>query len=85
MFEISKNKNKGRRRGGKDGRKQKRQKKIKNERREKLEMRINNIFKLQGNKTNLGNTYRIIEIYESFVSYLLLYIKLLLKLSSLKQ
>lgn len=76
-----------RREGRKEGKKQKRQKKIKNERRrrEKLEMRINNIFKLQGNKTNLGNTYRIIEIYESFVSYLLLCIKLLLKLSSLKQ
>ena len=75
-----------RREGRKEGKKQKRQKKIKNERRrEKLEVHINNIFKLQGNKTNLDNTYRIIEIYESFVSYLLLCIKLLLKLSSLKQ
>lgn len=76
-----------RREGRKEGKKQKRQKKIKNERRrrEKLEMHINNIFKLQGNKTNLRNTYKIIEIYESFVSYLLLCIKLLLKLSSLKQ
>ena len=40
-----------RREGRKEGKKQKRQKKIKNERRrrEKLEMHINNIFKLQTN------------------------------------
>ena len=71
----------GRKKGGEEAEKTKENKKWK-----KREIgNAYNIFKLQGNKTNLGNTYRIIEIYESFVSYLLLYIKLLLKLSSLKQ